>query len=210
MSRSTAVKRPRAVGAAVATVIVVGALASLSVLLQALMTVTGRYLFTWGGADQRKPLVDLPQLLQADIRDGYSMFLEDLPAWLRMLGASPLLLHAVIVAAAVALVVRLCRRIASGDPFGRSARGTLTRLSLVLIVGGVAQGILDTIAVGVATNWISSRMFTSLGGDFAVQGLGTDLPNFPIMLIVLGIITAALAVAFREGARLREEMAGVV
>ena len=212
MSRAKAVKQPRAVRVAVTVVIVVGLLACVSVFLQALTTITGRFLYAGGGAEPRLPLESLPQLLQAEIREGHSMFLEDLPAWLRVLCASPLLLHVLVVAAAVALVVRLCGRIASGDPFGQSARQTLTRLSLVLIGGGLGQGLLDTVAVVVAHNWIVAAITYGAGGPYesAVQGLGTDLPTFPIMLIVLGIITAALAVAFREGARLREEMVGVV
>jgi len=50
------------------------------------------------------------------------------------------------------------------------------------------------------------------GGAFGASysGLSFNAPDVPWMLMLLGIIAGALALAFREGARLEEEVAGVV
>jgi len=44
----------------------------------------------------------------------------------------------------------------------------------------------------------------------AVFGIGTNLPEWPWTLIVVGVAVSALTVAFSEGARLKQDVAGVV
>lgn len=207
----TKTRGPISVRLAVALVLVAAGLAASGSLLQAWMTVTGRFLWTGGGADPRQPIEFLPQLLQADVREGFSFYLEDLPVWLRAAAAGPALIYAITVTLAAVLVARMLRTIASGDAFGPGVRRPLGGLSLTLLGGGVLHGLADT-----AAWWLLLRNLPRLseergeGYSSALQGIGYDLPDWPVMLIVLGLIAAALTIAFRQGARLREEMAGVI
>jgi hypothetical protein len=176
------------------------------------MTVTGRYLWAGNGADPRKPLADLPQLIQAEIREGHSRFLEDIPVWLRVLCAMPSVAYAATLILGAVLVARILRTIARGDAFAVQVRRTLVALSLTLVGGGLVAGLLDTAALGTVIG-LSSGATLDDGSPFdpmVVSVLGTDLPHWPIMLIVLGVVASALTLAFREGARLREELVGVV
>jgi hypothetical protein len=47
-----------------------------------------------------------------------------------------------------------------------------------------------------------------LGGDY--QSIGTNLPQWPVSVIVAGLVAAALTAAFRAGARLEDDVDGVV
>ncbi len=187
-----------------------GALAALSGLVQAWMTITGRYLFVSGGADPRKPVVDLPQLLQAEVREGHSMFLEDVPAALRVLAATPSLLAATTFLVAAFLLARVIRSIAAGEAFGARVRSSLTWLSATLLVGGLLQGAVDTAAGAALWNWFPRA--TDLGGshELAIAGLGLDAPHWPVMIVVLGLVASVMALAFRQGARLQAETDGLV
>jgi hypothetical protein len=174
------------------------------------MVLTGRYLWVSPDLSPRKPLADLPQLLQADVREGSSMMLDDVPTLLRVLSAAPALIAAVTAVVAALLVARVIRAIASGQPFAARSIRALAGASAVLVVGGLAQGIVDTAATAALTSWITSA--TEAGGPFehAVEALGVDLPHWPVMIIVVGLVTSALTVAFRQGALLQAETDGLV
>ncbi|WP_030150769.1 DUF2975 domain-containing protein [Oerskovia turbata] len=203
-------RRPFITTVTTLAVLLLGALAALSELVQAWMTITGRYLYTSGGAEPRKPVVDLPQLLQAEVREGYTMFLDDVPAALRVLAATPALLAAITYLIASVLLARAIRSIAAGDAFGRRVRSTLTWLSATLLVGGLLQGAVDSAAGAALWSWFPRA--TDLGGthELAIAGLGLDVPHWPVMIVVLGLVTSALTVAFQQGARLQEETDGLV
>src|SRR5690625_803663 len=122
----TKTKQPISGRGAVGVVLVAGGLVALSKLGLARTTLTGQYLWTDGAADPRLPLDRLPQVNQAEIRDGYSFYLEDLPGWLRALSAAPALLYAITIALAAVLITRMLRLIAVGDAFGTGVRRILT------------------------------------------------------------------------------------
>jgi hypothetical protein len=46
------------------------------------------------------------------------------------------------------------------------------------------------------------------GADYL--GLGVDFSHWPFYMILVGIVAAAITAAFRSGARLEEEVVGVV
>jgi len=77
--------------------------------------------------------------------------------------------------------------------------------------GEILQAVAGTIAVAVLSSLVQVGMRGG-GGAFGASysGLGFNGPDVPWMLLLLGIIAGALALAFREGARLEEEVAGVV
>lgn len=196
--------------AIVAICLIVGA-ALVNDAMRAITITTGRTVFAFGGADGRLPLSYLPQLLQADLREGETGYLTDAPLWLRLLCASPAVLHAITIALAAVVIIQIVRRIASAQPFAKSVLRNWTRLSLVLIVGGIVQGIVDTIAGSTIFGLSASGMAGGdhpLGADYSA--IGTNFPQWPFFMILLGIVAAAIATAFRSGARLEEEAVGVV
>lgn len=191
--------------AAVWTALVLALLGSLTSFVTVL---TGRVLFASGGAEQRLPLTSLPQVVQAELQEGYTGFLTDVPLWLRLFCASPLVVEAVMIAAAGLLVARILRSIGSGDPFGPQVISALRRVAVVLLAGGFLQGILDLAAGRVL--WNVSTDFTTVNIFDRYAVLNYAGPQWPWLLILLGVIAAALAVAFRQGARLQEETVGIV
>ncbi|MGL3806167.1 hypothetical protein ACSYDW_08735 [Paeniglutamicibacter sp. R2-26] len=209
------VERPksniRATKFAVVALWLVAGGALISNLGQMITIITGRFLFTFGDIDPRLPLSTLPQLLQAEVRDGGAGYLVDAPLWLRLLCASPLAAHMATVLLAAFLITGIIQRIAAGQPFNASVLHNWKWLSAVLIVGGTIQGALDAMA---------GRSIYTLAGDSDVAGqfplgadymaIGVDLPQWPILMMLLGVIAAALAIAFRSGARLESEVDGVV
>ncbi|MBM7831722.1 hypothetical protein JOE59_002427 [Agromyces cerinus] len=168
-----------------------------------------------GDVEAHQSLTALPQFIQAELREGADPAdLTDLSIWVRALCALPTLVHLVVVLVSTILVTRAIRVIEGGRPFTTVGVRAWALLSVVLIVGGGLQGLLDTVAVGVLS--ALARTNTDgypdgpwgLGGDY--QALGTNLPDWPWIFFVLGIISAAVAAAFREGSRLEAEVEGVV
>lgn len=179
----------------------VGGIAVIGNLTAAVQIIAGRYLFSFGGGDPRLPLVQLPQLLQADVRPGHTYTVADLALGLRVLSATPSIVAAATIAVAVFLLAGVLSRIATGRAFDLPVRRRVALLSVVLIGGGLLQGLLDTAAI--------AAIAVSLDRA-AIQGIGTNTPSWPWTLIVVGVAVSALGAAFAEGARLKEDVAGVV
>jgi len=95
-------------------------------------------------------------------------------------------------------------------PFSSAVQRGWEKLASVLVFGGILQTVAGTIAVAVLSSLVQAGM--PGGGPFGASysAIGINGPDVPWMLILLGIIAGALALAFREGARLEEEVAGVV
>jgi hypothetical protein len=85
-------------------------------------------------------------------------------------------------------------------------------VSLILIIGGVIQGIVDSITVqgifDLASAGYQGGGEFPLGADYS--GIGTNFPQWPFFMILLGIVAAAIATAFRAGAQLEDEAVGIV
>lgn len=213
--------RPKRARYRVINIIVVGiaSLAALFTLVQVATIVTGRALFTFGGADGRLPLVHLPQLLQADHAEGGSGTLADLDFSMRLLGASPMFVQAVVFVVAAVALVRIVSGISRAHPFNDVVQSNWKLLTMALLGGGLLQAGLETVAWA----YFSSRiglLFGSglgitreeqeafLGGDYSA--IGVAMPSWPLTIIVAGLVALALTVAFRIGARLEREAEGVV
>ncbi|MCV2394718.1 DUF2975 domain-containing protein [Actinotalea sp. M2MS4P-6] len=180
---------------------IVGSFAVVANLATAVAVLTGRFLIVSGGADPGLTLEQLPQLIQADERPGHTFTVADLAPQLRVLCAGPSIVAAATILAAVLLLIRALDEIAAGRAFEPPSRRLLGWLSAVLIGGGILQGLLDTAAI--------AALVASVDYE-AIEGLGTNVPRWPWTLIVVGVVVSALSLAFAEGARLKEDVAGVV
>jgi hypothetical protein len=198
--------------------LIVAAFTALSDVVQVITIVTGRVLFSFGDVDGRLPLSYLPQLLQADLRDGAAGTLADADLSLRLLCALPTAVHAATVVLGTVFLLRVLRGIALARPFDAYVLESWRRLSIAVLTGGLVQGLIDTAAstylntrIGLlfGTGLVNEQQQSAfLGGNY--QAVGTNLPQWPVPVIIAGLIATALMAAFRAGARLEEDVDGVV
>lgn len=213
---AVSIRPPRTGRFAEGAIMVVLVLTLMQDVVQVITISTGRVLFALGGSDGRLPLSTLPQLVQADLREGAQGTLADAALSLRLFAALPSFVHAVTITAAAVLLIGILHRVSLGQPF---SPGVLVRwrwLTIVLLGGGVVQALADTGAnlylsthlgfFGARYDSQEAAMF--LGGDYA--GIGTNAPQWPIPILLAGVVTLALGAAFRAGARLEDEVDGVV
>ena len=164
-----------------------------------------------GNLAAHQSLTALPQILQAELAPGETGDLTDVDLRLRLLCAVPTVINMVTIVLAGLLIAGITARIQQGQPFSSSVQRGWQRLASVLVFGGILQTVAGVIAVAVLTTLRASQGPDG-GGAFGASysGLSFNAPDVPWMLMLLGIIAGALALAFREGARLEEEVAGVV
>ena len=174
---------------------------------------TGLVLINALGGDlaAHQSLTALPQILQADLAPGETGDLTDVDLRLRLLCALPTVINMVTIVLAGLLIAGIIARIQQGQPFSSAVQRGWQKLASVLGFGGILQTVAAVIAVAVVARLRASQGPNG-GGAFGASysGLGFNGPDVPWMLLLLGIIAGALALAFREGARLEEEVAGVV
>ena len=196
--------------ALVAVWIVAGG-AVLANLIRLSVTLTGRFIFFFWEPDTRMPITALPQVQQADIAAGTDGYLTDVPSWIRVLCATPTITNTLTVLLAAIFVAGIIRKIAHGQPFDKKVIRNWKILGFILVIGGTIQGILDTVA---GQSLMRAEGFPDENGNFELGAeyviLVVNSPQWPILLMLLGVISAALAIAFRSGARLEIEVEGVV
>ncbi|WAP53228.1 hypothetical protein OL239_09415 [Arthrobacter sp. ATA002] len=191
---------------------IVAVLAAAGSALESFTVITGRVVFALNGADPRLPLTSLPQINQAELREGSAGYLADAPTWLRVLCATPAMVYIIIALLAAVLITRALHGIAASRPFSSSVRRSMTILSLILIMGGILYGVLDSIAgqaiYDVAVTFFTQGIQFPLGADYAVTS--TNPARWPFFMIITGVVGLALSSAFRAGARLEEAADGLV
>ncbi|PFG20155.1 DUF2975 domain-containing protein [Serinibacter salmoneus] len=166
---------------------------------------TGRFLFALGGAEPRLDYLDLPQVLRAQSRDGEVAYLVDLDFWVRLVGYTPAVLTGVVMALGAAWGVAVLGTIGRGRPFDPAVLRGMRRIGFVLSLGGVVAGALD-----VAANWMLANQLDDLFTHGPYEGLVYDGGSWPVAVIVIGVVVLATGAAFREGARMTEELTHVV
>ncbi|PQZ95814.1 hypothetical protein CQ018_00480 [Arthrobacter sp. MYb227] len=196
--------------ALVAVWIVAGG-AILANLIQLSITLTGRFIFFFWEPDTRMPITALPQVLRADVRFDADGYLTDVPSLIRALCATPTVTNTLTVLLSAIFVAGIIRKIAHGQPFDKKVVRNWKILGFVLVIGGTIEGILDTVA---GQSLMGAEGFPDENGNFELGAeymiLVVNSPQWPILLMLLGVISAALAIAFRSGARLEIEVEGVV
>lgn len=213
MSATPVISRTSGTSVKLSVIIVwiVAVLAAVGSALEIFTVITGRAVFALNGADPRLPLTSLPQINQAELREGAAGYLADAPTWLRVLCSTPAMVYILIALLAAVLITRALRGIAASRPFSSSVRRSMTILSLILIMGGILYGVLDRIAgqaiYDVAVSSTQGIQFP-LGADYAVTS--TNPARWPFFMIITGVVGLALSTAFRAGARLEEAADGLV
>lgn len=144
------------------------------------------------------------------LMDGDWGDLTDVDLKLRLLCASPVVVDLITVLLAAWLVTRIIDKIGAGASFTPDVPRAWRRLSTVLFTGGVTQGVLNAIALSAIQANPKSVLAPHAPAHASVTAVGFSTSGWPWMLLVLGVIAGAIAVAFRQGARLQEDVDGVV
>jgi hypothetical protein len=211
-------ERPKVFRVVRAIVLIVASFTVLSSITQAITIVTGRALVAFGGADGRLPLASLPQLSKADLHDGASGTLADADLSLRLLCAVPAVIFAATIVLGTIFLLHVLRGVAQARPFEPFVLTNWRRLSFALLIGGASQALADTSASVYLTSRIGLLFGTGLvspeqqerflGGDY--QGININSPQWPVSVIVAGLVALALTAAFQAGAKLEKDVDGVV
>ncbi len=209
MSRTGLKKIEPATTTAISALWIVLGAASLFAFGNAIAIIFGRVLFSDAESDPRLPLEHLPQLLQATPFAGESAFLVSAPLWLRLLCAGGTLVSVGIFILSGVYLRRVIQHLSLGKPFAPAVLSNWKRLSLVLFLGAVLQGTIETISFGAITLITTTADPNAIWGS-NVQSLGVALPHWPWWTLLLGIIAQAISVAFQSGAELEREVTGLV
>jgi len=190
-------------------VLVVSLLAAVQLVLQAVTLVLVRQVAPVGPSPSpslRLPATHLPQILEATKNGGgYTVYLDELPLSVRLVGAAPGVAKAVVLVVAALLVARLLRGLGGSRPFGAATPRLLGQVGLALSAGGLLVGLLDHLAVRRAIAGVSDAT-----GVISLDGFQVATPSWPWLMIVTGVVVLALRATFREGSRLQDEVDSVV
>ena len=128
----------------------------------------------------------------------YRVFLDDPSAVDRLVVMLPGLVHLVVAVGVCWLLWRVMRSIAAGDPF---VPANVSRLRLVaaLLVVGLSVAFFADLSVRGA---IAGRVWQ--GGE------AEAVLSVPWFAVVVGMVVALLAEAFKAGSRLRDDVEGLV
>lgn len=151
--------------------------------------IAGRHLMLGPSLDGRLTGASLPQVFAGQVPPMDTEYLTEFPLWLRWLCATPTLLSAVILLLATILTVVAVRRLAIGTSGAALSRPWVV-LAAVLIVGGLAQGAVDTAAIQA----LREQYHPSVGFN---STLATVIFAMPWPTLAFGLLAATLAAALR-------------
>lgn len=132
---------------------------------------------------------------------------SSLSVW--MLVMAPVVVQTLLIIALALLLVRLLSDISRGRGFRAKAQRTLTAFSVVGIGGGLVQFTVGIVAWQVGRGlWDPNP---NLVGEYQVALINAfPFPQWPLTLILIGVVAIALGAAFRTGSRFEKELEGVV
>ena len=109
---------------------------------------------------------------------------------------------AVVVVWALWLLAGVMRSAAQGDPFGPENARRFRSLAVLLIAGGFALNVLNYVTL--------NALYTQLPEYPSVHLAAGPFTPLPIGMLVGGLVAYALAAIYADGARLREDVEGMV
>ncbi|MGR6742161.1 hypothetical protein ACU6RU_09020 [Microbacterium sp. F1-18] len=191
---------------------VVAALASLKLLIEAAVIVAGHALIVGQGADGGLPLTVLPGVEVAILAPGQQGDLRDADPVLRAFASLPLLIEAATIVAGTAMLLAVLRQVAAGRSFEQRNLGVFRMMSLTFLWGGIAAGLMSSASnvylVANAGPVDSDTRAEILGARYSDLVIG--LPQWPLPLVIAGLVAIAIRVALDAGARYSEEADGVI
>ena len=150
--------------------------------------------------------VEVPGLAAAGIRHSeadYSLLLPDPSTRQRLLDLAPGVGYVLLAAAIAWLLLRVMLTIGRGEPFDPANVRRLRALALVLVVGWTVVSFAE--AAGTVA------ILADVDLDAAGVGGGPRAAlAFPVVPIVVGLATAMVAEAFKAGARLQDDLEGLI
>lgn len=209
---ATTVRRTKAERLAWVVIVLTATFGALGAVAEGVTTIAGRVLLAFGGASGALPVEALPILSSAGVRPGDDAgALADVDVLLRVLSGVPFVVEGVTIAVAAWLLLRVLDLVAARQPFSDESLRRWRQLTSVLLVGSVIAGAVSSGAV--AYLWAAvgagrDRQAEMLGGEYTTLSLG--LPHWPVHLLVAGLVALGLTAAFRAGARLKQDVDGLV
>lgn len=162
------------------------------------------------GSDAWIPPTALPQLLQLEWWGGdQRLEVTVIPWWIRLLSVLALAVTAGTAVLALFWTRVIVTRIGRGDPFHPEVPRTLKRIAIVLVSGAILRPVLDMLVAALIHSWWRQWLDAQPEG-LGAGGMGFAPPHFPATLFTVGVVAGCLVLAFRVGARLREDAIGVV
>lgn len=195
-------KQDRRLTLAVVAVWLCAGVMALGAVLAAAVLAKGGYLVTLGDASPDVDVVDMGLLDSATPAGGLDPVLADVPLANRLLFAVAPLVTAVSWVVAAVLVRGVLREIGAGRPFGPTVVRSLPRVALVLGGGALVNLAADVVAtLALVASSEMNRLFSTMTSSSF---------DFPGTTFVCAVIIGALGVAFRRGAVMERELAGLV
>ncbi len=219
-------RQTRAQGRGVAAVrvllvLVAAAVAAVAALVL-VMTLSARPLIVPPGAhDVYIPATVLPQVIQLEWADsshcgglapgescavtGTVVRAEEIPLGIRAVATLPQAIEAIAIVVALLAIRRALQRIAGGTPFAPAVQADLRTAAIALVAGTLTRTALHPVGLVLLMRWWDGLAVEGLG-----KGAGLQPVHFSWPLLVFGLVIGCLVVAFRAGARLEEDAAGVI
>lgn len=162
-----------------------------------------------GDVATRAPLTFVHEFSQADLKPGATGGVTDLPLAYRLLALLPTLVLAVATVMAGWIATRILGGIRRGEAFQPDVVRGWPRLAWVLLLGAVVNVVAQIVVFAALNAYFTgpSPAWRESYGGIGLHGLPDALPW---TFVLLGVIASALGAAFRKGARLQEDVAGVI
>ncbi|MFG1815581.1 DUF2975 domain-containing protein [Kribbella sp. NPDC049174] len=143
---------------------------------------------------------DLPEAdgVQLSASGSATLTVDDPSLGQRVLLELPTIVGAVLILLGIYLLFRIARTLCLGDPFAPHNPLRLFGIALLIAVGSVT----GTLLQAMTTNQLVAGTPLAHNVPFAVE--------FSLLPLVVALLVAALAEAFRVGVRLREDSEGLV
>lgn len=109
---------------------------------------------------------------------------------------------AIVVVWILALLAAVMKSAARGDPFGQDNARRFRSLGVLLIAGGFAVNMLNYVVL--------NALYSELPSYAAVDLAAGPFTPLPGGMLVSGLVAFAVAAIFADGARLREDVEGMV
>jgi Protein of unknown function (DUF2975) len=144
----------------------------------------------------------LPEGISVDDWLGVDVTISDPTTSQMLLRSARDLAPAVVIVWALWLLAAVLGSAVQGDPFGRDNARRFRNLAVLLVAGGFALNLLNHLVI--------NAFFTQVPEYPSIHLAAGPFSPLPGGMLVGGLVAFALAAVFADGARLREDVEGMV